>query len=207
MVITWLRSNKQNNPKQLEAFETFLEHEHVLGRRIVACGMKIVEALKPLKPGQRIPEHVRQAMGIQEYLHTYFADQVHLQAEEAIIPLAVTRGMDPRHGAWVLRQHEQARAYWKATSIAWERLLSGDEDDYFVAIQDYWRATEAFGLMFTQHAEREDNGLYPEMARYFSKDDDDQIMKIITHVGPVDVTPYVRLVEDMEQLLGIPAPR
>jgi hypothetical protein len=41
------------------------------------------------------------------------------------------------------------------------------------------------------------------MARYLSEDDDDLIMDVITHIGPPDVSPYIALVVNMEQALGL----
>jgi hypothetical protein len=57
--------------------------------------------------------------------------------------------------------------------------------------------------MFAYHAEREDNYLFPEMGRYLSAADDGLIMHVITQIGPPDVSPYMALVVDMEQALGI----
>lgn len=42
------------------------------------------------------------------------------------------------------------------------------------------------------------------MARYLS--DDDLIMHVVTQIGPPDVSPYITLVADMEQALGIRPP-
>lgn len=140
------------------------------------------------------------------YLVDNFADQVHLQAEEAIIPLAVARGMDPAHGRWVLDQHDQARAYWRAMGVAWRRIQAGDPDDARYAIGDFWRCTEAFVLLFRRHAVRENDELYPEMGRYFTDIDDTLIMGILRQIGQEDVTPYVAIVDAMEEALGIRAP-
>jgi hemerythrin-like domain-containing protein len=179
------------------AFEAFLEHEHLLGERIFECGARIVDGLKGMTSPE-IPANIRTAMAMLVYLTENFADRVHLQAEEAIIPLAVARGMDPRRGQWVFDQHEQARAYWKAMSTAWRRIQGGDPDDTAFAIGDFWRCTEAFVLLFRHHAERENDELYPEMGRHLNDTDDTLIMGLLQGVGFPDMTPYVAIVEAME---------
>jgi hypothetical protein len=73
------------------------------------------------------------------------------------------------------------------------------------AIDDFACCTEGLVKMFAYHAEREDHRLFPEMARYLS-DDDDLIMHVVTQIGPPDVSPYITLVADMEQALGIRPP-
>lgn len=185
------------------AFEQFLEHEHLLGERIFDCGAKIVETLKALRDGEAIPANVQTGMGFLIYLVNNFADQVHLKAEEAVIPLAVARGMDPAHGAWVFHHHDQARAYWQAMNIAWRRLQAGDAIDRPYAINDFWRATEAFVILFRHHAERENDQLYKEIGDVIGDTDDTLILNIIEHTGPSDITPYVAIVGAMEQALGI----
>ncbi len=79
-----------------------------------------------------------------------------------------------------------------------------DETDLPHAINDFARYTEGLVKMFAYHAEREDHSLFPEMARYLS--DDDLIMHVVTRIGPPDVSPYITLVADMEQALGIRPP-
>jgi hemerythrin-like domain-containing protein len=202
-VITRLAHSERDSGR---AFEYFFEHEHLLGERIFNCGDAIVTELKKLKEGDAIPDNVRTAMQLLIYLVTYFADQAHLQAEEAVIPLAVARGMDPRHEQWVYDDHEQARAYWQAMRVAWRRIQAKDPDDMWYAIGDFWRTTEAFVILFKHHAERENNVLYPEMGNYFSDSDDTLVINLLATIGPRDFTPYVGIVADMEAALGIPTP-
>jgi hemerythrin-like domain-containing protein len=188
------------------AFEHFFEHEHLLGERIFACGEEIASKLKKLNEGDAIPANVRTGMQLLIYLVTYFADQAHLQAEEAVIPLAIARGMDPRHEQWVYDDHEQARAYWQAMRVAWRRIQANDPDDMWYAIGDFWRTTEAFVILFKHHADRENDVLYPELGKYFSDSDDTLVINLLATIGPRDFTPYVGIVADMEAALGIPTP-
>lgn len=188
---------------RVPSFEKFFEQEHLLTERILDCGTKIVADLRALDQGQRIPDNLYTGMAILMYLNENFADQTHLAAEEAAIPIAIARGMPPKDAAWVFTDHEQGRAYVRAAGVAWIRINSGDEIDYPYAIGDFARCTEGLVEMFEYHAKREDHWLFPEMARYLSEADDDLVMHVITQIGPPDVSPYISLVDDMEKALGL----
>jgi beta-phosphoglucomutase-like phosphatase (HAD superfamily)/hemerythrin-like domain-containing protein len=187
------------------AFEDFFETEHLLGDRIFACGEEIVRRLKELPEGERIPQGTYAAMGILIYLTNNFADQAHLKAEEAAIPIAVARGLDPDSVDWVFRHHEQGRAYFRAMDIAWERIKAAENDpqDLPYAIDAFWRNTEGFVKLFIHHAERENDQLYPSMGRHFTDMDDTLVINMISHIGPADFTPYIGLVAAMEESLGV----
>jgi hypothetical protein len=131
------------------AFEALFEHEHVLGERIFACGHKIADALKVVDPKQPLPANLKTAMGLFVYLINNFADQVHLRAEEAVVPLAIARGMDPRQAQWMINDHAQVRAYWASVNIAWNRILTGDDRDREWAVEDFQRSIEAQGRCST----------------------------------------------------------
>jgi hemerythrin-like domain-containing protein len=193
------------------AFEAFLEHEHLLGDRIFNCAKVIADRLKPAEEsGERIEDGVFDAMGILIYLLDNFADQVHLKAEEATVPLAVARGMDPASVQWVFDHHDQCRAYFVALTVAYRRIERTERDpkvdDYTHAVDDFRRNAYGFVALMVHHAERENNELYPEMGTYFSDADDTLVVNIISHTGPADITPYVSLVAAMEGQLGIPSP-
>lgn len=184
------------------AFEAFFEHEHLLGDRIFDCMTDIAQKLKALGEGDEIPRNVYGAMGMLIYLTNNFADQAHLQAEEAVVPLAIARGMDPDSVTWFWQQHEQGRAYFRALDIAWKRIQAGDPRDMPFAIDAFWRSCEGFVLLFEEHAVRENDDLYPTMGRYFNDTDDTLVINLISHIGPADFTPYVGLVAAMEEALG-----
>lgn len=185
------------------AFEAFFEHEHLLGDRIFDCMTKISEELRSLPKGTAIPRNVYGAMGILIYLTNNFADQAHLQAEEAVVPLAIARGMDPDSVAWLWQQHDQGRAYFRALDIAWKRVQIGDAADLPLAIDAFSRCCDGFVLLFKEHAERENDELYPTMGSFFNDTDDTLIINLISHIGPADFTPYVGLVSSMEEALGL----
>jgi hemerythrin-like domain-containing protein len=192
--------------EKIPSFERFFEQEHLLTDRILDCATAIVEQLRALREGERIPSELYTAMAILVYLNENFADQTHLAQEEAAIPLAIARGMPPKDAEWVYNDHEQGRAYARAAGVAWDRINARDETDLPHAIDDFARCTEGLVKMFAYHAEREDHHLFPEMGRYLSDADDDLIMHVITQIGPPDVSPYIALVVDMEQALGLQPP-
>lgn len=192
--------------EKLPAFEQLFEQEHLLTERILDAATAIVDQLRGLPDGKTIPSDLYSAMAVLIYLNENFADQTHLAAEEAAIPIAVARGMDPHSAAWVFADHDQGRAYAKAADVAWRRINAGDETDLPHAIDDFARCTEGLVKMFRYHAEREDHRLFPEMARHLSEEDDDLIMHIISQIGPKDVSPYISLVASMERSVGIEPP-
>lgn len=183
------------------AFEMVFEHEHLLGDRIFGCIRTITEALKQLPEGQSLPEGLDRAMGTLVYLTNNFIDQGHLRAEEAVIPLAVARGMDPSAGAWMIDHHDQARAYFRGLDVAWRRIERGDPKDLPYAIDAFIRNADGFVHLFEWHGERENDELFPEIGRHFGDVDDTLVLNIIDHIGPTDATPYVALVAAMEEAL------
>ncbi|MEU5160935.1 HAD family hydrolase [Streptomyces sp. NPDC020875] len=188
------------------AFEEALEQEHLLGERIFGCGGRIAGALASVERAEDIPPGVRTAMGMFVYVLTEFADQAHLKAEEAIVPLAVARGMPPERARWMFDQHDQARAYWAAIAVAWRRIQHGDPRDVAYAISDFRGCTESFVRLFRAHAIRENDELYPELGRRLTDADDAAVLSIVHHTGPPDIGPYAAIVGAMEEALdGIAA--
>lgn len=184
------------------AFELIFEHEHLLGERIFGCMRTIAEGLAALRPGDPIPPRLYTAMGILVYLTGNFVDAHHLRAEEAVVPLAVARGMNAELGEWMFDHHDQARAYFAGLDVAWRRIERGNTPDLPFAIDAFVRCAEGFVHLFEWHGEREDNELFPELGRHFSDSDDTLILGIIRHIGPADLAPYVALVGTMEEELA-----
>jgi len=200
-LITKLPSTKTNSGR---AFEALFEHEHVLADRIFLCGHKIADALKALDATKPLPANLRIAMGLFVYLINNFADQVHLRAEEAVIPIAVARGMDPRLAQWAINDHEQVRAYWGSLNVAWKRILTGDDDDRAWAYGDFWRTIEAQVTLLDHHAVRENDELFPLLGGFFSDQDDTMLMGILMQIGWSNVGPFVTMVGAMENALAAP---
>ncbi len=187
------------------AFEALFEHEHLLGERIFACGRQIVDALKKQNVNKPPAENVRTAMGLLVYLINNFADQAHLRAEEAVIPIAVARGMDPKKAEFVYNHHEQARAYWAGMTLAYKRILTGSAPDRALAYGDFWRLTEAFVILFEAHAKLENDHLYPDVGSYLDDGDDTRIMTLLGEFGWRDIGPFAEMVGQMEAALKPPA--
>lgn len=203
-LITKLGASKYDSGR---AFEALFEHEHLLGERIFACGRAIVEALKKQNVNKAPAENVRTAMGLFVYLINNFADQAHLRAEEAVIPIAVARGMDPKKAEFVYNHHEQARAYWAGITLAYKRILTGSAPDRALAYGDYWRLTEAFVILFDAHAKLENDHLYPNVGAYLDDGDDTRIMTLLGEFGWRDIGPFAEMVGQMEEALKPPPPK
>jgi len=199
-LITKLGASKYDSGR---AFEALFEHEHLLGERIFACGRAIVDGLKKQDVKKAPPENLRTAMGLFVYLINNFADQAHLRAEEAVIPIAIARGMDPKKAEFVYNHHEQARNYWAGITLAFKRILTGSGDDRALAYSDFWRLTEAFVILFEAHAVLENNELYPNVGAYLDDGDDTRIMTLLGEFGWRDIGPFAEMVGQMETALSI----
>jgi hypothetical protein len=90
--------------------------------------------------------------------------------------------------------------------VAWRRIQKGDDDDRFYAVCDFYKASQAFVFLFAAHAVRENYQTYTVAGNYFNDTDDSMVLNLISHFGPADITPFVGMVERMEQLLGVPSP-
>jgi hypothetical protein len=203
-------------------FEALFKHEHLLGERIFACGDEISKRLEALAPPDAappldagkwvnapvvtVPDDVRRAMGYFVHLLDHFANQVHLTAEESMLEIAVACGMPQADGRWVKNQHDQARAYWNSINVAWQRILTGDDDDRWFAIVDFYRSTEAFVYLFKYHAVRENDWMYSTAGSFFDAIDDAMVLNLAAHFGPADISPFIWMVGQMEQLLKMPSP-
>ena len=81
----------------------------------------------------------------------------------------------------------------------------GDADDRWFAVNDFYRTARAFVFLFKAHAVREEHETYPIAGSYFNDTDDAMVMNLVSHFGPPDITPFVGMVERIEQLLGLPS--
>jgi hemerythrin-like domain-containing protein len=184
------------------AFEMVLEHEHLLGDRIFGCIHRMVDWARRLPEGEPLPDDLRTAMGIMRYLCKHFVDQFHLKAEEAVVPLAIARGMDPNVATFFWDHHDQARSWFEVVEVAWRRLERDDDRDRHLALDAYMGAVEGLVNLFEVHAVRENDELFPAIGRHFTDSDDTLAVSIIRAAGGGDVTPYVALVGSMEEALA-----
>jgi hemerythrin-like domain-containing protein len=204
---------------KLGQFAQLLEAEHLLGNRIFAIGKGIAERLRlildpqidstsfrTLQPDQ-LPAAVIQACAFFVHLLNHFADPVHMQAEEAAADYAVGCGLPREAATWVFAQHAQARAYWNAITIAWNRMDGTDDGDRYYAAMDFRRSTEAFVFLFEAHAVRENNDFYERASEHVDEATDALILAMLQRAANPDVIkPYVGMVTRAEKLLGITPP-
>jgi hypothetical protein len=204
---------------KLDKFAQLLETEHLLGNRIFAIGAALAARLAPILAGQLtstqfrelkardIPAEVMRAGSYFVHLLNHFADPVHMRAEEAAIDFAVGCGLPREEADWVLAQHEQARAYWSAITIAWKRMTGHDDGDRYYAAMDFRLSTEAFVFLFEAHAIRENNDFYERASAVVDEKSDDLILSILQHAAEPDfLNPYIGMVTHAEDLLGITPP-
>jgi hemerythrin-like domain-containing protein len=177
-------------------FEQLFEEDHLLGKRIVRCAAAIAEgAQKSVDSARLLP-----AMGILVYLLVNFIDAYHhRKEEEVLLPLALARGMPPEKCAFVPLEHAQGRAYFTAMSVALTRVRAGDT----AALSDFARAAGGTVGLYKEHGRKEDDLLFPAMGAYITDTDDSLIVDLMAQVGPRDLTPYLGLIQALEQSLGL----
>ena len=174
-------------------FEQLLEEEHLLGKRIVMCAAEIAKRIEANNPPLT-------AMGVLVYLTLYFVDPFHHRKEdEALLPLALARGLPPEKAAFVALEHEQGRTYFRGMDYALRRIRSGDN----TALVDFSHCLAGFIALYRNHGAKEDNLLFPEAGKYLTAADDVLIISLMRQIGPQDITPYISLVQSMEDELGV----
>ena len=173
--------------------EVMIEEEHIIGKRIVGASAKIVQLLTENKKVSQV------ALGNLVYLFNNFVDPFHNRKEENIlIPFAISRGYPIDKTKWIILEHEQGRAYFRAITLAYERIQNG----FDIAYLDLRLCLEAVIKLYKQHGEREDNEFLPEMGRLMSEIDDALIVDLLAKAGPDDLTPYLTLLSQIESELN-----
>ena len=176
-------------------FELIFEEEHLLGKRIVGCAIKIVQAIEAHQSPLPLT-----AMNILVYLTRFFIDPFHHHKEEDILfPLAIARGMKPEEIKPILSEHDQGRAYFTAMDTALSRIRSGDDR----ALLDFKLCTTGFIELYKAHGKYEDDILFPAIGKVLTDADDSLLINLVQQRGPADLTPYLGLIQDMEAELGI----
>lgn len=176
-------------------FELIFEEEHLLGKRIVGCAIKIVEALEA-----KLSPPPLASISILAYLTKYFVDPFHHRKEEEILfPLALARGMNPNKLTLVIAEHDQGRAYFAGMETALKRINGGDER----ALYDFKICATGFIELYKAHGKYEDDILFPEIGKLLTDSDDSLLINLVRQRGPADITPYLGLIQDMEQELKI----
>lgn len=180
--------------------EAMLEGQHMVGKRIVICAMRIVERLRAGDDPMKVNSVLLSAMSRLVWLVNYFVDPYHHRMEEeALLPFAHMRGYPPSKTAWVLEEHEQGRAYFKAMTIALNRIQSGNVN----AVPEFANVTDAFTQLYRAHGAKEDDEMFKEIGDLLTAEDDAIICGMIERLGPPDITLHYEMINGMEQDLGI----
>ena len=159
--------------------EAVLEGQHIVGKRIVACGMKIVEKLRagenPLTPNSALMS----AMTRMVWLVNHFIDPYHHRQEEEALLRSPMRGYPTSKTAWMLEEHEQGRAYFKAMTIALNRIQSGNRN----AIPEFANVVDAFTQLYRLHGAREDDEMFKEIGDLLTDEDDAVVSGMMERLG------------------------
>ncbi len=169
--------------------ERIMEEEHLVGKRIVMASSKIAGMIAENKT---VPSS---ALGNLVFLLKNFVEPYHHKKEENILlPFALSRGYPKNKAEWIMLEHNQGRAYFNAIDIAFQRIQNGDN----IALNDLKLNLEGFVSLYKQHGAREDNEFLAEACKLFSEQDDALIVDLFAKAGPVDLTPYLALIAQME---------
>lgn len=169
--------------------EVIMEEEHLVGKRIVGASAKIAGLIAANQPVSMT------VLGNLVYLLQNFVEPYHHKKEENIlIPFAISRGYPKNKTVWIMLEHNQGRNYFNAIETAYQRLQNGDT----IALQDLKINLEGFVALYKQHGGREDNEFLPEACKLFSEQDDALIVDLFAKAGPLDLTPYLTLIAQME---------
>jgi hemerythrin-like domain-containing protein/beta-phosphoglucomutase-like phosphatase (HAD superfamily) len=180
--------------------EAVLEGQHMVGKRIVVASMVIVNKLRageePLAPKSPLLS----AMTRLVWLVNHFVDPYHHRMEEEVlVSFAHMRGYPPSKTAWILEEHEQGRAYFKAMTIALNRIQGGNKK----AIPEFANVVDAFIQLYKAHGAREDDETFKEIGELLTDDDDAVMCGMIERLGPPDITLHYDMIQGMEADLEV----
>jgi HAD superfamily hydrolase (TIGR01509 family) len=176
--------------------ELIMEEDHLVGKRIVGCGIRIKERLEAGLPDDR----TQRAMGMLVWLTNSFVDLYHhRKEEEVLIPFAMMRGFAAAECAFVAIEHAQGRNYFKGMEIALQRFRTGDEK----AAADFRYCLSGFIDLYKEHGRKEDDILLKRIGDRLTDSDDALILELMGRIGPTDITLYLASVAEMELELGI----
>lgn len=140
------------------------------------------------------------SMSVLCYLTTHFIDRYHYRLEEDVLfSLALARGANPKIIQRVLDEHDEGRSYFRGMEVALRRIREDNAD----AIADFRRCTAGFVDLYKAHGPYENDVVLPEIGHRLSDADDVLLSNLLRQAGPPDVSPYVGLIQVMEQELGV----
>ncbi len=180
--------------------EAILEGEHMVGKRIVACSMKISERLRAGESPYDGNPPLLQPMSRLVWLVKHFVDPYHHKMEEeALIPFGLMHGLKHDQVAWVELEHEQGRAYFKAMEIALTRIQTRN----LKAIPEFVGVIDAFVQLYKEHGAKEDDQLFKQLGDLLTDADDALIVGLMERMGPPDITLHYDMIQAMEKELEI----
>jgi len=175
--------------------EALLEGQHMVGKRIVLAADKIVERLRASEDPLEVSVSLLSAMHRLVWLVNRFVDPYHHRMEEEVlIPYAHMRGYPSSKTDWVLEEHEQGRAYFKAMTIALNRIQAGNKN----ALLEFAAVTDAFVRLYKAHGAREDDEMFKEIGDLLTDEDDAVMCGMIERLGPPDITLHYDMIQGME---------
>jgi len=176
--------------------EYLLEEDHLVGKRIVGCAIKI-KAL--LERGEAVTGLLA-PIGRLVWLTKHFIDPFHHRKEEEVfLPFALMRGIKPERLSWVHVEHEQGRVYFRAIELAAQRVQGGDAN----AVPELAALCGAFANLYKEHGRKEDDSLFKEIGDALTDGDDPLLVGLLQAIGPADLTLYVEMIAAMEKELGL----
>lgn len=192
----YMRSKLAKGPVTQESSgrlaEALLEGQHLVFNRIVGAAEAIVERLHD---GAAPTGALLSAMSRLVWLVNNFVDPYHHRMEEdVLLPFAHMRGYSRDKTSWVIDEHDQGRAYFKAMTIALARVQSGNT----AAAAEFSKVTAAFVILYKAHGEKEDNELFKEIGDLITDDDDALMCGMIERLTPPDITLHYDMIQAIE---------
>jgi hemerythrin-like domain-containing protein len=175
--------------------EALFEGQHMVGNRIVNAASTIVQRLRANEDPVEIFKALLTAMHRLVWIVNRFIDPYHHRMEEEVlVSFAHMRGYPSSKTAWMLEEHEQGRAYFKAMTIALNRIQAGNKN----ALLEFANVTDAFVKLYKAHGSREDDDLFKEIGDLLTDEDDAIMCGMIERLAPPDITLHYDMIQAME---------
>lgn len=189
-------------------FETILEEDHLIGKRVTIAASKIADGLEALPAGCRPPPSLLRAMTLLVWLLNEYIDPYHHRVEEeTVIPLARARGLPEFQCEILLRQHDQGRAYFKALDVALQRIRGpGFYEPDRAATGEFALLCRAFVTLYKAHGPMENDFFFPAAGKLFDDMDDALVVELMHRIGPHQIAPYLAILDQIDRSIAEPAP-
>jgi hemerythrin-like domain-containing protein len=179
--------------------EIMMEEDHLVGKRIVGCGIKIRDRLDAGEDPRGGAKPLVRAMAMLVWLTRHFVDPYHhRKEEEVLVPVALARGLPPERCAFVALEHEQGRHYFAGMDLALQRLRTGDLN----AVGDFKYCLKGFIDLYKEHGRKEDDELFKQIGELLTESDDALMVELMGRIGPTDITLYFAVINDLEAELS-----